>query len=342
MKTLRLVLRGCAVVLCLACVVPCLSQSAAPDPAFQEEFQKAKEALRVHKYDNAISSFKKANKLQQNRCAECYYGMALALFQKQEADHALDNADKALAFEGDDVSRAVTHNLKGNIFLALARSEPKKLKNAEDEYRAAAQLDKTQPDYHMNLARALLLQSKDEEAGPELRACLDCKPDAATVRVAKLLLADPRKGREEISPEFKFTTLQGAELSLAAASGKVLVMDFWATWCPPCRESVPELKALTRRYPADKLLLVSVSADSDENAWREFVGKKNMDWPQYRDLDHKVLETFAVHAFPTYLVITSDGIIKQRIVGMNPQESIVHRLKATLGSMPELEGVAAK
>jgi thiol-disulfide isomerase/thioredoxin len=71
-----------------------------------------------------------------------------------------------------------------------------------------------------------------------------------------MMLADPRKGREEIAPEFAFTTLQGSEISLAAMSGKILVMDFWATWCPPCRESVPELKALTRKYPNDKLVLV--------------------------------------------------------------------------------------
>jgi len=119
-------------------------------------------------------------------------------------------------------------------------------------------------------------------------------------------------------------------------------MDFWATWCPPCRESVPERKALTRKYSNDKLVLVSVSADSDDKTWREFEGKKNMDWAQYGDSDHKVLDKFGVHAFPTYLVITGDGVIKQRIVGMNPQQTIVHRLKETLASMPELEGAVNK
>jgi thiol-disulfide isomerase/thioredoxin len=341
MRNFRLVLLACCMTAGCAGVV--LAQSQAPsDPAFQEEFAKAKQALSTHKYDNAISSFKKANKLHQNQCADCYYGMALASWHTSDLDHALENADKALAFADDDVSRAIIRNLKGNIFLTVARREPKKLKNAEEEYRLATQFDRGRPEYHLNLARALLLQSKDEDAKPELRACLEDKPDADTAREAALMLADPRKGRQEIAPEFKFTTLQGADLSLTAMSGKVLVMDFWATWCPPCRESVPELKALTRKYPTDKLILVSVSADKDETAWREFVTRKSMDWAQYRDSDHKVLDTFGIHAFPTYLVITGDGIIKQRIVGMNPQESIVHRLKETLASMPELEGTASK
>jgi thiol:disulfide interchange protein len=72
------------------------------------------------------------------------------------------------------------------------------------------------------------------------------------------------------------------------------------------------------------------------------VAKKKMDWAQYRDADHKVLNAFAIHSFPTYLVIDGDGIIKERFTGMNPQESIVHRLKATLRQMPQLEGEARK
>jgi hypothetical protein len=62
-----------------------------------------------------------------------------------------------------------------------------------------------------------------------------------------------------------------------------------------------------------------------------------MDWPQFRDTDHKILDSFSVRAFPTYLVIDGEGIIRKRIVGMNPQESIVHRLKEMLASMSSLQ-----
>jgi hypothetical protein len=55
-----------------------------------------------------------------------------------------------------------------------------------------------------------------------------------------------------------------------------------------------------------------------------------------------VRRAFQVESFPTYLVIDGDGIIKQRIVGLNPQETVVHRLKATLAGMPQLEGAAGK
>ena len=96
-----------------------------------------------------------------------------------------------------------------------------------------------------------------------------------------------------------------------------------------------ELKDLTKKYPG-RLVLISVSADTDDKSWREFVAKHDMTWHQYRDSDHQILDLFGVHAFPTYLVIDGDGLIQQRIVGMNPRETIVHRLKAYLATVPEL------
>jgi peroxiredoxin len=157
-----------------------------------------------------------------------------------------------------------------------------------------------------------------------------------------MILEDPRRGSQEFAPDFHLTSAQGQEFSLQGLSGRVVVMDFWATWCPSCRESVPELKDLTRKYPSDRLVLISISADEDENSWKEFIAKKKMDWPQYRDSDRTIMRAFGVHSFPTYLVMDGEGIIRQRIVGLNPRETVVHRLKETLWSMPQLEGVARK
>ena len=307
-----------------------------PSPEFLEHYDKGKQGLKERKFDDAIAAFKKALKVDPG-CADCYFGVAAAYSQKGDANHALEFSDKSLAAAQEDVSRAAAHNLKGGILMALGESDPGRLKDAETEFRQAVQFRSGTASYSFNLAKALAMQSKADEAKQEFTRCLSLNPDEETARNAKLIMADPRRARAEIAPLFHLTTLQGQNFSLADASGRVLVMDFWATWCPPCRESVPELKALTKKYPSEKLVLVSVSADADDQAWRDFVGRKKMDWMQYRDVDHSILHAFGIHAFPTYLVITGDGIVKRRIVGMNPQETIVHRLKETLQSMPELE-----
>jgi thiol-disulfide isomerase/thioredoxin len=182
----------------------------------------------------------------------------------------------------------------------------------------------------------MIRQSKDNDAKQELEACLAANPAPDLERRAQALLADPRRGREDFAPEFKVKTLSGEVLSLQQFAGKVLILDFWATWCPPCRESVPELKDLTKKYPSEKLVLISVSADDDEDEWRTFIGKKHMDWLQYRDSDQSLRHAFGVDRFPTYLVIDGEGIIRQRIHGLNPQQSVVGRLRSTLESMPQL------
>jgi peroxiredoxin len=105
---------------------------------------------------------------------------------------------------------------------------------------------------------------------------------------------------------------------------------------------VGELKDLTRKYPADKVVLISISVDSDDAAWRKFVADKKMAWLQYRDTDGKMQRSYGVHSFPTYMVIDRDGVVRQRLSGLNPQETVVHRLKETLATMPQLEGATGK
>jgi thioredoxin-like negative regulator of GroEL len=314
----------------------------AADPAFKEQFERGGQALKDGKYKDAIEALKKANKLSNNSCGECYLLLAVAYYRSGELKQCEENCDKAAAAANDDPLRAKAHNLKGTAVFAVAGTDSKKIKESESEFRSAVQLDPKNPTFHLSLAKALLHESKDEDAKQELERFLGLNGDEELARQARLMLADPRRGREEFAPQFEITTLQGQRVSLKQLAGRVVVMDFWATWCPPCRASVPELKELTRKYPAEKLVLISVSADKDDGAWREFVAKKNMDWVQYRDADHKMLDAFSIHSFPTYLVIDGDGIIRKHFTGLNPQETFVHRLKATLGEMPQLEGEAHK
>lgn len=314
------------------------SAPAAKDAEFDTHFQHGQQFLKTGKYQEAINELKRAAKLHENSCSACYYAMALAYIKSGQFAEAAKTCDAAMAVAADDPGRAAAHNLKGSALLALSRTDSKKLATAESELRTAIQLDGKMALYHFGLATMLLRESKDAEAKGELQSCLALNPDRETAEQARLFLADPRRGREEFAPDFELTTQQGQVISLRQLSGRIVVMDFWATWCPPCRESVPELKDLSRKYPSEKLMLVSVSADNDEQAWRNFVAKRNMDWAQYRDADHRVLEAFHVRSFPTYLVIDGEGIVKQRIVGLNPRETVVHRLKATLEHMPQLEG----
>ena len=344
MGQLRIAFRVISLIIVLQTLLT--AQAVPPaDPAFKAQFEEGQQALKAGRYKDAITALKKANKLQHNSCGECYLLLAVAYYRSGELAQCEENCDKAAATATDDSMRAVAHNMKGTAVFAAAgadKTDSKTMQSSESEFRSAIQLDPKSAGFHLNLARALLRQSKDDEAKQELQSCLGLHPDEKQTSEARLLLSDPRRGREEFAPAFEVSTLQGQQISLKQLAGRVVVMDFWATWCPPCRESVPELKDLTKKYPTEKLMLISVSADKDDRAWREFVAKKNMDWAQYRDADHRILDTFGIHSFPTYLVIDGDGIIKERLTGLNPQQSVVARLRSTLGLMPQLEGEAHK
>ncbi len=317
--------------------LPLLSQStpSSARPAFEEQAKQGRDALSSAKYPGAISAFKKANKLQNNSCADCYLGIATASLDMGNPQEVLENSDKALQCAATDSQRVFAHNLKGSA-LVMGKPDPGKLEQAATEFRAAIALAPSPPALHLNLAKVLLKQSKDDKAVLELQKCLALNPDAAMTEQAKKLIAEPKLGREDLAPPFQITSMQGEAISLRQLTGKVVVLDFWATWCPPCRESVPELKELTRKYPSEKLTVISISADDDEKAWHEFVAKKGIDWPQFRDSNRQIRISFGVRLLPTYLVIDGDGAIQERIEGMNPRETIVYRLRDKLNAMPEL------
>jgi thiol-disulfide isomerase/thioredoxin len=120
--------------------------------------------------------------------------------------------------------------------------------------------------------------------------------------------------------------------------GKVILLDFWASWCGPCRNALPNLKRLQAVYGSADFVVISVSEDDDESAWHAFVSSHNMTWPQRLDSDGSIQSQFGVNALPTYVLIGRDGRVQQTFVGEAPAESIVERigpdLKASLASKP--------
>jgi thiol-disulfide isomerase/thioredoxin len=120
--------------------------------------------------------------------------------------------------------------------------------------------------------------------------------------------------------------------------GRVVLLDFWASWCGPCRSALPNLKRLQAVYGGGDFVVISISEDDDESTWRAFVGSHNMTWPQRFDSNGSIQSQFGVNALPTYVLIGRDGTVQQKFVGEDPAESIVERigpdLKASLSARP--------
>lgn len=306
-------------------------QSGANNDALGPDYQQGKSALVAEKYEDAVKAFKRANKAQNEACSPCLVGMAYAMVRMGNLNGALNNTEKAVALAKTNEQRAEAYTMRGDLLLGT--NEEKKRADAETAYRAAVRQNAEAPEPHLKLAIALFKEIKDGEGKAEANEYLRIAPAGKYAGYARSLVVNPRRAREDYAPNFRVTTLKGNSVQLTDMAGKVVVLDFWATWCHPCVASVGELKELTKKYSQDKVILLSVSADEDEQKWKEFIGKKDMEWEQYWDKDGSVRKLFNVHAFPTYLVIDQEGILRERIVGLNSQQSVVYRLKEKLQTL---------
>jgi thiol-disulfide isomerase/thioredoxin len=116
----------------------------------------------------------------------------------------------------------------------------------------------------------------------------------------------------------------------SSSGGKVTILDFWASWCGPCRHALPGLKQLQAMYGSDQVQVVSISEDEDEAAWSSFVTQNGMNWTQKLDSNHQIIRQYGASALPTYVLIGRDGSVIQQYVGDDPEEPIVERMGADL------------
>jgi thiol-disulfide isomerase/thioredoxin len=273
------------------------------------------------KYELALDAYHKADKLSHHSSAPCYLKIASVERKLSDFSSALDDAKKAVKVAGEDKSVAVrAHLLRASLLSQMAgKSTDKKLKEAEDEIRQALAQDSANAVAHYNLGFVLIRQERDPEGIAEMNAFLAMPgADSETVAEARRIVANPLRARAPFAPDFSFTTRQNQDLSNAALRGKVVLMDFWGTWCPPCRESVPILRNLNKKYAGKPFQLVSVSSDDDEDVWKTYIQAEHMDWSQYIDLPGDVLHSFKVESFPTFIVLDKDGVIRLRQSGEGP------------------------
>jgi peroxiredoxin len=283
--------------------------------AFDAEVAKGNDLLRRRRYEDALKSFKRANDLRDKKSVECLYGMAQAYFGLEAYKNVVETCEKLIALASDspkDLAR--TYNLEGIALQTQAAvKDQKKLQVAEAAFRKGLALNSDLAILHYNLGFTLLEMGRDAEGIPELKKYMELEPDGSKSEEAAKLIENPRRAREAYAPDFSLTTADGEYISSEDLRGKVVLLDFWGTWCPPCVASVPALRDLQKRFAKEPLFkMISVSTDSDEAKWRAFTEKNQMAWTHYLDRDRHVVRVFDVRAFPTYVLIDAEGIIRFR------------------------------
>jgi thiol-disulfide isomerase/thioredoxin len=132
-------------------------------------------------------------------------------------------------------------------------------------------------------------------------------------------------------PPFLVNDLNGQMISTAQLHGKVVIVNFWATWCPPCQEEIPEMMELQKEFQG-KLQIIGVSMDDGpEEPVKQFADKIGMNYPIVMGNDGLPEEYGGIPALPTSFVIDPEGRVVQKHVGLYPKEVYDDEIRALLG-----------
>jgi thiol-disulfide isomerase/thioredoxin len=128
------------------------------------------------------------------------------------------------------------------------------------------------------------------------------------------------------APDIKLPTPEGKELSLSSFRGKLVLVDFWASWCGPCRTEMPNVVKVYKKYHDKNFEIFGVSLDQDMNRWVEAIKSDGITWPQVSDLKYwnsEVVRTYGIDGIPFTVLVDKDGkIIAKGLRGVELEKAI--------------------
>jgi len=154
------------------------------------------------------------------------------------------------------------------------------------------------------------MMEKAAKLAPDVKVGNDTLAKAVANEVASL-----RIGPGHPVPDAEGTDLDGKKVKLSSYRGKVVLLDFWATWCGPCKSMIPHERDLTEKLKDKPFAILSVSVDDEKKDLAEFLGQEKMPWTHWWDGPKgPVVKLFRVKAFPTLLLIDAKGVVRNKWV----------------------------
>lgn len=131
------------------------------------------------------------------------------------------------------------------------------------------------------------------------------------------------------APEFEITTDGGKKVSLDQFGGRLLVLNFWATWCPPCISELPSLNEMAAELKGDGVVVLGISVDKDKDVYDRFLRKVRLNFETARDPEAEISSNYGTTKYPETYIVNRDGKVLEKFIAdqnwMNPQ--ILARLR---------------
>jgi len=241
--------------------------------------------------------------------------LAAARFGNESAQRRLAEADVA-RLAAPDVTPEERFEIRSRqIFQRAQATWDKGPQAARDELeKGARELLQEFPDKPEVFG--ILLEAASDDEGDERSRAIAAEvlasnaPDEVKARAQGVLRKMDAVGK---SLTMRFTAIDGREVDLAKLRGKVVLIDFWATWCGPCVAEIPNVKATYEKLHKKGFEIIGISFDSDEAKLVEFVKKKELPWPQYFDgkgWQNQFGQEYAINGIPTMWLVDKKGVLR--------------------------------
>lgn len=207
---------------------------------------------------------------------------------------------------------AAKQEVSGKFYTILGEESRARMKYLAEHYADRTSVLAVLPSLRGEENEALVesVLARLEKINPNYAPLLKFKADRAEAQAQKERLAEGK-----LAPEFSFPTPDGKKsLGPQDFKGKILVLDFWASWCGPCRAEIPHLKEAYKKYGNKGVEFFSVSIDKDDAAWRKAMREENMAWPQVcaPKAGKDVMKQYQFSGIPYILVIDKEGRIEAK------------------------------
>ena len=301
---------------------PLAAQPPAPD------LQRAMELIEDGRYKKAASLLADA---------EPSYTSAMLLSRAYNAlgrfTDAAEAAETALEYAEETRQQLSAHNAAAVALYAGGRAPVGQLDAALAHFDAASELADGRSNV-IKLGRAQVLarlgwpdhalQDLDDVLASPAASDLHDQARELRSKIEDGTISRDGTGQEgiligDLAPDVRFHTLDGEDVALSDLEGKVVLIDFWATWCAPCVAAVPDLKDLHQEFDDDRFVLLSLSVDDNVRDARSFVAKHEIEWMQGWDGDKRVTRAFRVSSYPSYVLVGGDGRVLWRGAGWSEQ-----------------------
>ena len=323
-------------VLALLLPVPGIAQATAglpANPKAQKTYAEAEEWLKNRDYNAALDAFKKADKQDGGHCVACQKKM-IDLGEKMGDYKTADAAaQEGIAEAQSPQAQSDAHLERGLVLLREGKAAKKQDAFAESdkEFKAVLAVNPKEPSALFADGLALGFMNQDDAAKAAFQQFIAIEPNTSVERVrAQRYIDRPELVRARMAPAFAVTTIDGKHIALDDLNGKVVLIDFWATWCGPCREALPHIRKIAQKFSGEPLVILSVSLDNDANdqKWRTFVAENQMTWLQARDggFNGRLSTLFGVNAIPHTFTIDPDGVLQDEHIGDGSMEGKLKKL----------------